>query len=194
MLVYRRILSYCGMRSFAIRPPARISASFSPRDSFERRWDPLSRRAFRTRTAQGLFAPIVAPPSFLIIGPRNENNPEHGPNLHPRRLERYAVKISINAARTENEQFGNSKVTSKPITRLIIVSFAITDVCNRIDPRSEWKYMRLYVVTFIVEFDHSSRATRYSTSIPRDATRFGSGNQFSLEKFSSIPRYLRTGE
>lgn len=54
--------------------------------------------------------------------------------------------------------------------------------------------MRLYVVTFIVEFDHTSRAMRYSTSIPRDATRFGSGNQFSLEKFSSIPRYLRTGE
>lgn len=41
----------------------------------------------------------------------------------------------------------------------------------------------VYMVTFIVEFDHSSRATRYSTSIPRDATRFGSGNQFSLEKF-----------
>lgn len=48
---------------------------------------------------------------------------------------------------------------------------------------------------FDVEFDYSSRATRYSTwYIPRDGTMFGSGNQFSLEKFSSIfPTYVPGG-
>lgn len=45
-----------------------------------------------------------------------------------------------------------------------------------------------------MDFDRTSRATRYSTSIPRDATRFGSVNQFSPRKILLHSPYLRTGE
>lgn len=56
--------------------------------------------------------------------------------------------------------------------------------------------MCVYTRSFDVEWSLIiARVQRYSTwYIPRDATMFGSGNQFSLEKFSSIfPTYSVPG-
>lgn len=116
------------MPTLAIRPPVRISASFSPRDSFERRWDPLSvRHAFPTRTAQGCSRHHR---SFYIPYHRAaENNPEFASistwTVHGRKFRDSCL-----------ENWVNSKVT-----RLVVVSFAITEPIER---EIERKYARLY--------------------------------------------------